>query len=56
MTQLTSLIVEGVFARHPNLRWLMLESGFTWWPVLSVAAAQVLARVRMETPGRTARR
>ena len=24
-TQLTSLIVEGVFARHPNLKMVMLE-------------------------------
>ena len=31
-TQLTGLIVEGVFARHPNLKMVLLESGFTWLP------------------------
>ena len=43
-TQLTSLIVEGVFARHPNLKMVMLESRLHLAAVLSVAAAQVLAR------------
>jgi predicted TIM-barrel fold metal-dependent hydrolase len=31
-TQLTSLIVEGVFDLHPRLRVALLESGFTWLP------------------------
>ena len=43
-TQLTSLIVEGVFARHPNLKMVMLESRLHLAAGLSVAAAQVLAR------------
>ena len=43
-TQLTSLIVEGVFARHPNLKMVMLEIGLHLAAGLSVAAAQVLAR------------
>ena len=43
-TQLTSLIVEGVFARHPGLKMVMLESGFNLAAVLPLAAAQVLAR------------
>ena len=43
-TQLTSLIVEGVFARHPKLKMVMLESRLHLAAVLSVAAAQVLAR------------
>ena len=43
-TQLTSLIVEGVFARHPNLKMVMLESRLHLAAGLSLAAAQVLAR------------
>lgn len=31
-TQLTSLIVEGVFDSYPKLRVAFLESGFTWLP------------------------
>jgi predicted TIM-barrel fold metal-dependent hydrolase len=31
-TQLTSLVVEGVFDLHPTLRVALLESGFTWLP------------------------
>ena len=31
-TQLTSMIVEGVFDACPNLRVVFLESGFTWIP------------------------
>ena len=34
-TQLTSLICEGVFGRFPNLRVVMIESGFTWLPDFS---------------------
>jgi predicted TIM-barrel fold metal-dependent hydrolase len=31
-TQLTSVVVEGVFDLHPTLRVALLESGFTWLP------------------------
>ena len=31
-TALTSLIAEGVFARIPDLKVVLLESGFTWLP------------------------
>ncbi len=31
-TQMTSMIVEGVFDLCPNLRVVLLESGFTWIP------------------------
>lgn len=31
-TQLTSLVVEGVFDAYPKLRVAFLESGFTWLP------------------------
>mgnify|MGYP001792477006 CR=1 FL=1 len=31
-TQLTSMICEGVVTKFPNLKVVMLESGFTWLP------------------------
>jgi uncharacterized protein len=31
-SQLTSLICEGVFAKHPELKVVLLESGWTWLP------------------------
>ena len=31
-SQLTSLVAEGVFAKFPNLRVVLLESGWTWLP------------------------
>jgi predicted TIM-barrel fold metal-dependent hydrolase len=49
-TQLTSLIVEGVFARHPNLKMVMLESGFTWLPPFLWRLHKFWRGVRMETP------
>jgi len=30
--QRTSLVAEGVFARHPNLTVVLMESGVTWLP------------------------
>ena len=49
-TQLTSLIVEGVFARHPNLKMVMLESGFTWLPPFLWRLHKFWRGIRMETP------
>ena len=49
-TQLTSLIVEGVFARHPNLKVVMLESGFTWLPSFLWRLHKFWRGARMETP------
>ncbi|MBR1199805.1 amidohydrolase [Bradyrhizobium sp. AUGA SZCCT0240] len=49
-TQLTSLIVEGVFARHPKLKMVMLESGFTWLPSFLWRLHKFWRGVRMETP------
>ncbi len=34
-TQATSMILEGVFERFPNLRMLMIEGGFAWGPALA---------------------
>jgi predicted TIM-barrel fold metal-dependent hydrolase len=33
--QATSMILEGVFERFPNLRMLMIEGGFAWGPPLA---------------------
>ncbi len=33
-THVVSLIVSGIFQRHPNLRVVVLESGCTWLPAL----------------------
>src|SRR3974390_2503661 len=48
--QPTSLIVEGVFARHPNLKMVMLESGFTWLPAYLWRLHKFWRGLRMETP------
>ena len=49
-TQLTSLIVEGVFARHPNLKMVMLESGFSWLSSYLWRLHKFWRGIRMETP------
>jgi len=49
-TQLTSLIVEGVFARHPKLKMVMLESGFTWLAPFVWRLHKFWRGIRMETP------
>ena len=49
-TQLTSLIVEGVFVRYPNLKMVMLESGFTWLAPFLWRLHKFWRGVRMETP------
>src|SRR5262249_34624308 len=49
-TQLTSLIIEGVFARHPKLKMVMLESGFTWLAPFLWRLHKLLRGLPMETP------
>jgi predicted TIM-barrel fold metal-dependent hydrolase len=49
-TQMTSLIVEGVFAKYPKLKMVMLESGFTWLPPYLWRLTKFWRGVRMETP------
>ena len=48
--QLVSLICEGVFAKFPDLKVVLIESGFTWLPRLHVAGEQDLARRAAEVP------
>ena len=44
-TQLTSLICEGAFSKYPELRVVLLESGFTWLPTHLWHLSQILARL-----------
>ncbi|MDH2343917.1 MULTISPECIES: amidohydrolase family protein [unclassified Bradyrhizobium] len=49
-TQLTSLIVEGVFAKYPRLKMVMLESGVSWISPFLWRLHKFWRGVRMETP------
>src|SRR5258708_11766531 len=49
-TQLTNIIIEGVFARFPGLKMVFLESGFTWLPTYLWRLTKFWRGVRMETP------
>lgn len=49
-TQLTSLICEGVFTKFPNLKVVLLESGFTWLPAHLWRLTKYWRGLRMEIP------
>jgi predicted TIM-barrel fold metal-dependent hydrolase len=49
-TQLTSLIVEGVFVKYPRLKMVMLESGVSWISPYLWRLHKFWRGVRMETP------
>jgi predicted TIM-barrel fold metal-dependent hydrolase len=49
-TQLTSLVCEGVFAKFPALRVVMIESGFTWLPGFLWRLEKYWKGLRMEIP------
>jgi uncharacterized protein len=48
--QLLSLIAEGVFARFPKLRVVLLESGVTWLPAFLSRANKIWRALRAEVP------
>ncbi|HLB97528.1 MAG TPA: amidohydrolase family protein, partial [Acetobacteraceae bacterium] len=47
---LTSLVIEGVFARIPNFRLVLIESGFAWLPSLAWRLDKLWRRLKVETP------
>jgi predicted TIM-barrel fold metal-dependent hydrolase len=48
--QMLALIHNGVFARCPGLKVLLLESGFTWLPYVQYRLERTWRAVRVETP------
>jgi uncharacterized protein len=49
-TVLASLVLEGVFERHPKLKMIMIEAGFGWTPSLCWRLDKVWQRLRSEVP------
>jgi uncharacterized protein len=49
-TQLLSLVSEGAFAEHPDLKVVFLESGFAWLPAFMWRANKTWRGVRAEVP------
>jgi predicted TIM-barrel fold metal-dependent hydrolase len=49
-SQLTSLICEGVFSRHGDLKVVLLESGWTWLPAHLWRLTKYWRGLRMEIP------
>ena len=46
----TSLVTEGVFARFPKLKIIMVEGGFAWAPPLAWRLDKTWKRLKAETP------
>jgi uncharacterized protein len=49
-TALASIVLEGVFERHPKLKMVMIEAGFGWVPSLSWRLDKSWQRLRSEVP------
>ena len=50
MAQIISLMFNGIFDRFPDLKFVCLESGFTWLPHLSWRMDREYKSVRQEVP------
>ncbi|WP_206020813.1 amidohydrolase family protein [Roseococcus sp. SYP-B2431] len=48
--QLLSLLAEGVFSRFPTLKFVLMESGFTWLPPFMWRAVKMWRGLRREIP------
>jgi predicted TIM-barrel fold metal-dependent hydrolase len=49
-TQLTSMVAEGVFTRHPGLTVVLMESGVTWLPAYLWRLTKFWKGLRAEIP------
>ncbi len=49
-SQVTSLIAEGVFTKHPRLKVVLIESGITWVPPFLWRMAKFWRGLRTEVP------
>jgi len=47
---LTSMLIEGIFERIPDLRVIMVEAGFAWAPPLAWRLDKTWSTLRAETP------
>lgn len=47
---LTSMVIEGVFERFPDLKLILVEAGFAWLPALSWRLDKLWGRMRDEIP------
>ncbi|HEU5448986.1 MAG TPA: amidohydrolase family protein, partial [Acidimicrobiia bacterium] len=50
MSELVSLMFNGVFDKFPTLKVIMIEGGFTWVPHLMSRADQQFKQLRSEVP------
>jgi len=48
--QLMSLVCDGIFAKFPDLKVVMIESGWTWLPSFLWRANKIWRAMRMEVP------
>lgn len=49
-TQAASLVLEGVFDRHPGLKVVLIEGGFAWVPTLCWRLDAAWSKMRSEVP------
>jgi predicted TIM-barrel fold metal-dependent hydrolase len=49
-SMVTSMVVEGIFARFPALRVVLIEAGFAWLPPLAWRLDKIWRTLRTETP------